>query len=176
MSTTTSTHGSAVAFGSFVLCPRSKLLLEDHQPVKLGSRSMDLLIALVERAGRVVGRTELEACVWPRAVVEATSLRVHASRLRKALRDGQGERRYIVNIPGQGYLFAAAVQGVEPSGLFRDAQELIAVAARTRQVLSALRSTDIPVEQAGIGSLVGAVEDLTNAVHRAASRGSLVGH
>lgn len=103
-------------FGPFVLQPGRKLLLEGQQPVRIGSRSLDLLVALARRPGEVVSREELEACIWPRAVVEETSLRVHASRLRKALRDGQDGARYIVNVPGRGYAFVAQVttSPVEP--------------------------------------------------------------
>ncbi|WP_298929002.1 winged helix-turn-helix domain-containing protein [uncultured Ramlibacter sp.] len=97
-------------FGPFQLLPYRKQLLENAQPVRLGSRAIDLLIALVEQAGEVVSREQLEARIWPRTVVEETSLRVHISALRKALRDGHGGERYITNIPGRGYCFVAPVE------------------------------------------------------------------
>ncbi len=100
---------AALAFGPFVLHRAQKLLLENERAVRLGSRAFDLLVALVERAGRVVSRAELEACVWPRSVVEETSLRVHMSALRKVLGDGRSGARYIANVPGRGYSFVAAV-------------------------------------------------------------------
>ena len=96
-------------FGRFALHPRRRLLLDGDEAVPLGSRALDLLIALVQRHGRVVSRSELEACIWPDTVVEETSLRVHASRLRRALRDGENGARYIVNVPGRGYAFVAEV-------------------------------------------------------------------
>ncbi len=99
----------AVAFGPFQLFRDRKQLLEDGQPVRLGGRALDLLIALVERAGEVVSRQELEACVWPRTVVEETSLRVHVSALRRVLGEGRSGARYITNVPGRGYCFVAAV-------------------------------------------------------------------
>jgi predicted ATPase/DNA-binding winged helix-turn-helix (wHTH) protein len=99
----------ALAFGPFKLLRSERLLLQDGLPVRLGGRALDLLVALVERAGEVVSRQELEACVWPRTIVEETSLRAHISALRKALGDGQGGARYIVNQPGRGYCFVAPV-------------------------------------------------------------------
>jgi len=75
----------ALAFGPFRLIPSQKLLLENDKPVRLGSRALELLIALVERASEVVSRDELVAYVWPSTVVEETSLRVHIAALRKAL-------------------------------------------------------------------------------------------
>jgi DNA-binding winged helix-turn-helix (wHTH) protein len=100
-------------FGRFALHPHRRLLLEAGEPVRVGSRALELLGALVERSGEVVSRDELIARVWPDTVVEETSLRVHASRLRKALRDGQDGARYIVNVPGRGYAFVAEVVRVD---------------------------------------------------------------
>ncbi|MDY0746371.1 winged helix-turn-helix domain-containing protein [Paucibacter sp. R3-3] len=97
----------AFGFGPFILHRMQKQLLEDGRPVRLGSRALDLLVALVERAGEVVSREELVAIVWPRTVVEESSLRVHIAALRKVLGDGQPGARYIVNQPGRGYSFVA---------------------------------------------------------------------
>lgn len=107
---------SSLHFGRFTLQPARKLLLEDRQPVRIGSRALDLLVALAQRPGEVLSREELETFVWPRSVVEETSLRVHASRLRKVLRDGEDGARYIVNVPGRGYAFVAEItrDPVEP--------------------------------------------------------------
>lgn len=107
----------AFGFGPFQLLPRRKLLRSGAVPVRLGARATDLLIALVERAGEVLSREELEARVWPRVVVEETSLRVHMSALRRALKDGVDGARYITNVPGRGYGFVAAVTRLEvPDG------------------------------------------------------------
>jgi DNA-binding winged helix-turn-helix (wHTH) protein len=47
----------AVAFGRFRLFPGQRLLLEADQPLRLGSRALDILAALVERPGEVVSKT-----------------------------------------------------------------------------------------------------------------------
>jgi predicted ATPase/DNA-binding winged helix-turn-helix (wHTH) protein len=77
--------------------------------VRLGSRAIELLVALVERAGEVVGKNELMAYIWPDTIVEENNLRVHITALRKCLGDGQGGARYIVNVAGRGYCFVAPV-------------------------------------------------------------------
>jgi predicted ATPase/DNA-binding winged helix-turn-helix (wHTH) protein len=102
-------HETALLFGPFVLYKTRKLLLEGDRPVRLGSRALDLLIALIEGAGQVLSREQLEARVWPTTVVEETSLRVHVSALRKALGEGQAGARYIANVPGRGYSFVMNV-------------------------------------------------------------------
>jgi len=43
-----------IAFGSFRLLPSQHLLLEGDKPVALGSRAMDILLALVEKSGELV--------------------------------------------------------------------------------------------------------------------------
>ena len=45
-----------ISFGPFRLLPTRRLLLEGNEPVHLGSRALDLLIALIERPGEVVGQ------------------------------------------------------------------------------------------------------------------------
>ena len=112
---TTSTTEADLRFGSFLLSTSRKVLLEGDRPVRLGSRAYDLLVALVERAGQVVSRRELEALVWPDTVVEETSLRVHVSALRKVLGDGHDEARFITNVPGRGYCFVSPVVALPSS-------------------------------------------------------------
>ena len=97
------------AFGPYRLIKRRRRLLDGNVTVRMGGRAFDLLLALVERAGEVVTRRELEAQVWPNSVVEETSLRVHVSALRRAIGDGQGGARYIENVAGRGYCFVGPV-------------------------------------------------------------------
>ena len=97
------------SFGSFRLLRTQFLLLEDDKPVPLGSRALEILIALLERHGELVSRQDLMARVWPGVFVEPANLTVHISALRRALRDGQDRNRFIVNIHGRGYCFVASV-------------------------------------------------------------------
>jgi predicted ATPase/DNA-binding winged helix-turn-helix (wHTH) protein len=100
---------TSLLFGPFELRPARKLLLENGQPVRLGSRALGLLCVLTERAGQIVSRDDLVASVWPSTLVEETSLRVHISALRKALGEGRNGARFITNVPGRGYAFVAPV-------------------------------------------------------------------
>lgn len=91
------------AFGispAFELLLRERLLLADGQALPLGSRAMDLLIVLVQRAGQVVARRELIDLVWPDADVEENNLNVQVAALRKVLGSGVISTR-----PRQGYCF-----------------------------------------------------------------------
>ena len=92
----------AISFGPFRLVPTQRLLLEDDNPVRVGSRALDILTALVERPGELVGKHELMARVWRGTVVEEGNLKFQVGALRRALGDGRGGRRYIATSAGQG--------------------------------------------------------------------------
>lgn len=97
------------SFGPYHLHATERRLLRNGEPVEIGSRALDILIALVEGAGEIIGKKALVARVWPDVIVEESSLRVHVAALRKALGDGVDGARYIANIPGRGYSFVAPV-------------------------------------------------------------------
>src|SRR5258708_13478156 len=75
----------AASFGPFCLLPARQVLLEGETPVRLGSRALEILIALVERAGELVTKGELMACVWPGTGVAGTRLRFHPPPPHRAL-------------------------------------------------------------------------------------------
>jgi DNA-binding winged helix-turn-helix (wHTH) protein len=108
--TRASAASTKVSFGPFCLLPTQLLLREGDKPVSLGSRALEILIALLERRGELVSKQELMARVWPNVFVEPANLTVHMSALRRALRDGRDGHRFIVNIPGRGYRFVASVE------------------------------------------------------------------
>ena len=106
----------AFVFGAFRLLPAQRILLEDGKPVHLGSRALDVLVALVESAGDTIHKDKLIARTWPDTVVDEGALRVHVAALRKALGDGRGGNRFVANIPGRGYSFVAPVRRVASVG------------------------------------------------------------
>lgn len=97
----------AFLFGSFRLMPTERTLLDGEKPLRVGSRALDILVTLLESAGKTVPKDELMARAWPDTNVDEASLRVHIAALRKALGDGQAGNRFITNIPGRGYVFVA---------------------------------------------------------------------
>jgi DNA-binding winged helix-turn-helix (wHTH) protein len=65
------------------------LLLNGGGWLRLGSRALEILITLVERAGETVSKDQLIGRVWPDTVVDEGALRVHVAAVRKALGDGR---------------------------------------------------------------------------------------
>src|SRR5260370_12994511 len=102
-----------LTFGPFRLLPQQRLLLRADTPLRLGSRAREILLALVERAGEIVNKTDLVARVWPNTIVEEGTLRVHIAALRKVLGDGRAGMRYVENVTGHGYRFIAPVKRVD---------------------------------------------------------------
>ena len=96
------TATSELCFDTARLDLAERRLLIDDVPARLGARAFDILVALIERRDRVVGRSELFQVVWPNVVVEESNLQVHISALRKLL-----GAQAIATIPGRGYRFTA---------------------------------------------------------------------
>jgi predicted ATPase/DNA-binding winged helix-turn-helix (wHTH) protein len=97
------------AFGPFVLVPERQALLRDQTVVRVGSRALEILAALVERPGEVVSKAELVARAWPRTFVEDSNLKVNVAALRRALGDSANDTRYIATVSGRGYRFVSPV-------------------------------------------------------------------
>lgn len=96
-------------FGPYRLDVGERTLLRGHEPVPLRAKLFDTLVVLLRSPGRLVTRAELLEQVWPDSIVEEGNLSHNVSALRKALRDGEGER-YIETVPRSGYRFVQAVE------------------------------------------------------------------
>ena len=100
------THG-VVSFGPFRLFAAERQLRKGDEPLQLGGRALDTLIALVERAGEVVTQRELISRVWPEVTVEEANLRYHIANLALAevLEDRRGRKSLRLDFqPGGGFL------------------------------------------------------------------------
>jgi DNA-binding winged helix-turn-helix (wHTH) protein/Flp pilus assembly protein TadD len=100
------------AFGPFELDPQSKRLLRGGEPVAMSGRHVDLLCALVAKAGAIVTKDQLIQAAWHDVAVTDNSLEQAISSLRRTLDAGAG-RRYIETEARRGYRFVAPVTRVE---------------------------------------------------------------
>ena len=87
-------------FGRFEVRPDERQVLVDGKAAVLGARALDLLLCLIERRDRVVGKDELLQLVWPGVVVEENNLTVQISALRKLLGP-----QAVATVAGRGYRF-----------------------------------------------------------------------
>jgi len=96
-------------FGPFSLDPSEHLFLHDETPISLTPKAFDLLVLLVESAGRLVEKDELMRQLWPDTIVEEANLSNNISLLRKALGETEQGAKYIETVPKRGYRFVADV-------------------------------------------------------------------
>ena len=98
-----------LSFGPFQLFPMERRLERNGVVVMVGSRPLDLLVVLANRAGELVSTQQLIEKVWPDAPVEGSQLRVHMATLQKSLGDDSEKGRHIANVRGLGYRFVVPV-------------------------------------------------------------------
>jgi TolB-like protein/Tfp pilus assembly protein PilF len=103
--------GRAYRFGPFVLDVTDRSLKRDGAPIPLTPKTFDLLVALVESAGRLVEKDLLLRTVWPDVAVEEGNLTKGVFSLRQVL-EAQGEPRFIETVPKRGYRFVAVVTSI----------------------------------------------------------------
>lgn len=101
---------SRYTFGPFSLDSETRVLLRDGEPIPIGGKTLDTLLALVESRGRLLDKDELLSRVWPGVVVEEANLNQSISTVRKILGDNPKDHQYIATVAGRGYQFVAPVR------------------------------------------------------------------
>ena len=95
-------------FGEFSLDPRNRMLRRGGQTVPLTPKAFEVLLLLIQNAGRIVTKDELMKAVWTDSFVEESNLTQTIFMVRKALEE-TADRRYILTVQGQGYRFLVPV-------------------------------------------------------------------
>ena len=96
-----------MVFGSLEIDRDARTVLVTGTSVELTSYQFDLLVALAERAGRVLSRDQIMEAVRGREL-EAfdRSIDVHMGRIRAALEADPKDPKRILTVRGVGYVFA----------------------------------------------------------------------
>jgi DNA-binding winged helix-turn-helix (wHTH) protein len=103
---------AAIEFGRFWVLPDRRARLADNRPLDLGARAFDLLMALIESRGVVVGRAALMQRVWPGRIVEENNPQAQVSALRKAF---AADCDLIRTVAGRGYQFTGEIRTASAS-------------------------------------------------------------
>jgi TolB-like protein/DNA-binding winged helix-turn-helix (wHTH) protein/Flp pilus assembly protein TadD len=114
----TSLANNLYRFGEFSLDAQGRVLTKDQEAVPLTPKAFDVLLLLIQNAGRTVTKDELLKSAWRDSFVEESNLTQTIFMVRKAL-DETSDRRYILTVQGQGYRFLVPVTeavsgGAEP--------------------------------------------------------------
>src|SRR5271165_458492 len=113
MSTVTLPRDLVLRFGAFRVDRRDGLTRLDAtgcwEPVRLGSRALDVLVVLAIRPGELVSKQTLMDAVWQTSIVEDSNLTVQIAAVRRALGQEHSTGSCIQTIIGRGYRFLPAV-------------------------------------------------------------------
>jgi Tol biopolymer transport system component/DNA-binding winged helix-turn-helix (wHTH) protein len=135
-------------FGTFELDTRSAELRRNGVKLRLQEQPFLVLRKLLETAGVLVTREELQGALWPADtfVDFDTSLNTAIKRLREALGDSADVPVFIETIPRRGYRFLAPVQVLPNGGEYKAAS----VAAETPATAVASEATPVPTATPGV--------------------------
>ena len=131
-------------FGRFRLDPAERLLCCDGKGVSLTPKVFDLLLALVEKKGRMVSKEELMLRLWPDSFVEEANLTVNISSLRKVLGEGSTGQEFIETVSKRGYRFIIPVTEVRNDEAPADAQ-VVSISVPVPEPVPAPKSIVQPV-------------------------------
>jgi TolB-like protein/DNA-binding winged helix-turn-helix (wHTH) protein/Tfp pilus assembly protein PilF len=108
------TRSSIFRFGPFEADLHAEELSKNGTKVKLRGQPFQILELLLERAGEVVTREEIQQKLWPADtfVDFEHGLNTSIKKLRQVLCDSATEPRYIETLPRLGYRFIAPVETV----------------------------------------------------------------
>jgi DNA-binding winged helix-turn-helix (wHTH) protein len=97
------------SFKAFRLDTANYLLWRNGERVPVAPKGFDVLVYLVEHAGRVVTQEEILGALWPETYVNPEVLRKYILEIRKALGDRPDNPEFIETMPKRGYRFIAPV-------------------------------------------------------------------
>jgi DNA-binding winged helix-turn-helix (wHTH) protein/tetratricopeptide (TPR) repeat protein len=111
MNTHSSPLDGTVRFGLFEVDVRAGELRKSGIKIKLYGQPFEILLALLERPGKVVTREELRQRLWPPDVFVDVEVGLNkaVNHLREALGDTAENSRYVETLPRRGYRFVAPV-------------------------------------------------------------------
>ena len=130
-------------FGDFTVNPRAHSIHKHGVRLKLHGQPFEILLLLLERAGEVVTREELQSKLWPANTFVDFEHGVNTAvkKLRRTLGDSADEQRFIETVPRVGYRFIPPVDIAAPP--------LNAAISVPQIIAENSGSTDIPAHRAG---------------------------
>jgi DNA-binding winged helix-turn-helix (wHTH) protein/tetratricopeptide (TPR) repeat protein len=101
--------GTLLRFEGYSIDTSRWTLSWNDEPISLTRKSFDLLLYLIERRDRVVGKDAILDDLWPKQVVESSNLTQQIFLLRRALSRHESGRDIIQTVAGRGYRFVAHI-------------------------------------------------------------------
>ena len=124
--------GRVLRFDDFELDTRAGELRKRGVRLRLQGQPLQVLAALLNRAGDVVTREELRAQIWTADTFVDFDHSLHnaIARLREVLGDSAETPRYVETLPRRGYRFIGRMDGTEVDAWWHDGQKHLDQAER----------------------------------------------
>jgi pimeloyl-ACP methyl ester carboxylesterase/DNA-binding winged helix-turn-helix (wHTH) protein len=136
------------SFDQFQLDLATGRLSGPSGPIALSPKALAVLAYLAARRGRLIGKDELLAAVWPGVFLSGGALKVCISEIRRALGDDARQPRIIETAHRRGYRFIADVVASDPP----PEPAAPTVAAPARLPVQYARSGDVNIAYQVLGS------------------------
>jgi DNA-binding winged helix-turn-helix (wHTH) protein len=123
---------NVIRFEGFEVDLRAQELYKAGRKIKLQVQPFQVLAMLLERAGDVVTREEMQKRLWPADTFVDFDHGVNTAikKLRQALGDDKNKPRFVETLPKRGYRFLASVKKPATSSAAAEVQAATPVAAK----------------------------------------------
>ncbi|NDD62871.1 MAG: hypothetical protein EBZ36_02660 [Acidobacteria bacterium] len=102
-------------FGSFVLDTSAASVRRGKEVLPLTRKRYEMLLLLVENAGRLMLKEEILERIWPDQYTGEANLANNIHAIRRLIEDDPRQPQLIVTVPGQGYRFQGEVKVLDDS-------------------------------------------------------------
>jgi DNA-binding response OmpR family regulator len=94
--------------GPLKIDPANNAVSKAGKIVRLTRREFKLLLLLAQNCGKALNRTAIRQALWPDGHLydDSRTIDVHVQHLRSKIEDDPGDPKYIITIPGVGYMLS----------------------------------------------------------------------
>lgn len=102
-------RANSYVFGQYILETSSATLRRGSVTIPLTRKRYEILLMLVENAGRVTVKEEILERIWPDQYIDEANLANNIHAIRRLIEDDPRHPTLIVTVPGRGYKFQGEV-------------------------------------------------------------------
>jgi cholera toxin transcriptional activator len=145
-------HSRIVGFGVFELDLTAGELRKNGVKLRLQGQPFQVLALLLERAGEIVSREDLQQKLWPADtfVDFDHSLNTAINKVREVLGDSASSPRYVETLARRGYRFIAPVQRPGPLPISTEPPTTKTAAPQTAPAIRLHPELEVPIPRRGL--------------------------
>lgn len=108
-------RSNSYVFGPYILETSSASLRRGSETILVTRKRYEILLMLVENAGRVMVKEEIFERIWPDQYVDEANLANNIHAIRRAIEADPRHPKLIVTVPGRSYKFQEEVMVTDGS-------------------------------------------------------------